>query len=448
MLKRALTLAAASAMAALFLPGGVAAAEVPAVNCVTSAPLPSTSTGVTCFPTFSQAISFATLGAVSLPISLQGRDAANEVGAGAGFAGALAAASASGQSVLAIHFDDLGFGGGTFTVTGPAGGCAAGASFLMPDLTGYGWSDRISATKNYGCAVSRHVQDVNFAGGDFYCQYDCIYVGDDMNDQTTSVHYYTELPTVPSNEELDVVGDAPAPSPDAPTSPLYVPPAADVTAKLTDYANAVTAMQAGPGIGFCWNAVDLGGCGGGSVPNAREVGQLGYLHKQETSYSCATASVRSILHYMIGVDYAESGLRTEMGTRPKDTRPGHEYAGGTVWTEVGKALNHHQSRDGFIGEPEWGNLTEDEIMSRVVYDVAINHRAQHAAVLNVDQSKLAYWNRRTAGTHYLTAYGYNQKGRIIRVGDVYYGSGVFGKHDVDLSQVHRAELANKGLVIW
>lgn len=42
----------------------------------------------------------------------------------------------------------------------------------------------------------------------------------------------------------------------------------------------------------------------------------------------------------------------------------------------------------------------------------------HAAILNVDQARLVYWNRTKSGRHYLLGMGYNNSGRTIMTGDV------------------------------
>lgn len=174
------------------------------------------------------------------------------------------------------------------------------------------------------------------------------------------------------------------------------------------------------------------------IPDAKKIENgLATLHVQETDHTCGPASARSILHSMTGTNLSEASLKSEMKTTKED---------GTYWPNLKKALNAHQDYEDFVGEPEKSKLTDDEIMSRVVYAVAISRNKFHGVVLNVDQSKLAYWNRNKSGRHYLTSYGYNRPEKKLLLGDV--ARSVYGQHTVPLAETGRAVRANKGLVIW
>ena len=162
------------------------------------------------------------------------------------------------------------------------------------------------------------------------------------------------------------------------------------------------------------------------------------LHMQETGYTCAPASVRSIIHAMTGTDLSESSLAGEMKTSSSN---------GTYWPEVKKALNNHQDYDNFIGKPENGDLTQEVLMRRVVLDVSWGGGYKpHAAVLNVNQKHLKYWGRTKNGKHYLISHGYNQDAKKLLLGDV--ARSKFGQWTVPLSEAHDAVVGNKGLVIW
>jgi hypothetical protein len=177
-------------------------------------------------------------------------------------------------------------------------------------------------------------------------------------------------------------------------------------------------------------------CGDRVPPNSASVpGNV--LYAQTTSYTCAPTSARSILRSMTGVDRGESNLAHEMKTNSSR---------GTTWSNISPVMNRYQSNDYFVGEPEYGGLTPDEVMNRVVFDVSQGGSKQHSAILNVDQSQLKYWNRSKSGRHYLTASAYNISGKSITLGDV--AGSHYGYHTVSLTEATTAIVANKGLVIY
>lgn len=68
-------------------------------------------------------------------------------------------------------------------------GCDPGHWWVMPNIGGQ-WNDRISSAKGYsGCVQFRHFEDENYAGALRNCTPNCYYIGDAMNDRTTSLQW-------------------------------------------------------------------------------------------------------------------------------------------------------------------------------------------------------------------------------------------------------------------
>lgn len=177
-------------------------------------------------------------------------------------------------------------------------------------------------------------------------------------------------------------------------------------------------------------------CGQRVPPTSKSV--PGYvLYKQNTSYTCAPTAARSVLRSLNGSDPGEMTLASEMKT---------SSARGTTWTNISPVLNRRQSYDYFAGEPEYGKLTFDEFTTRVVYDIWVGGNKSHGAILNVDQSRLSYWNRTSPGRHYLSAYAYNNPAKSVTLADT--AGSHYGSHTVAYTEAYSAVLANKGLVIW
>ena len=76
--------------------------------------------------------------------------------------------------------------GGSKTWTA-SNGCDFSHWWVVSDV-GSVWNDRISSAKAYsGCIHFRHFEDINYGGAVVTCT--CYYVGDAMNDRTSSLQF-------------------------------------------------------------------------------------------------------------------------------------------------------------------------------------------------------------------------------------------------------------------
>lgn len=135
-----------------------------------------------CFDTFSEAISFATKGAVRLPATAKPADLEEED------LKVASAASGSSDYVIGIEYTDAGFSGNgyIFTAPGPCGTLFVGS---LP----YGVNDTISSAQAFsGCNNSWHYENFNGplgGGAQVNCGPACSYIGDAMNDRTSSIFW-------------------------------------------------------------------------------------------------------------------------------------------------------------------------------------------------------------------------------------------------------------------
>ena len=130
-----------------------------------------------CFSTFSQAINFATAGRVALP-----NDATPE----ALDESALADASAT-QYVLSIEFEHRNHGGSSHTFYGSKT-CkdATYWEYSVPSS----WNDRISSSRAYSdCNHTYHYEHPGYVGAMVDCGRGCSYIGDAMDDRTSSINW-------------------------------------------------------------------------------------------------------------------------------------------------------------------------------------------------------------------------------------------------------------------
>jgi hypothetical protein len=141
----------------------------------------SAETQETCFPTFSEAISFATRGAVQLPATAKPADLKEEhLKAGA-------ASSMSGVTwyLIGLEYEHAAYGGSSFAfyATEPCGSILYGT---MPA----GWDNIISSSRSFSqCNHSWHFENPNFSGAVVDCGSQCDWLGDAMNDRTSSIFW-------------------------------------------------------------------------------------------------------------------------------------------------------------------------------------------------------------------------------------------------------------------
>jgi len=128
-----------------------------------------------CFRTFSEALSFATGGAVRLPASMEPSQVTEEM-----------LTSTQSTTVISIDFSGPNFSGTTLTsVTSNPNGCFDGSIYLMPSLPS-GWRNVISSAKSYqGCARFYHYDYTDYGGAVINCGYSCATMGA-MDNQTES----------------------------------------------------------------------------------------------------------------------------------------------------------------------------------------------------------------------------------------------------------------------
>jgi hypothetical protein len=129
-----------------------------------------------CFSRFSQAIELATAGRVKLPedaIAVALDDAV------------LSTTSSAASYVIGIEYEHADYRGSTFIFTSSYS-CAEYSHYLsaMPS----GWNDRISSARAFsGCYHSYHYEHIHAGGAVRDCGAACPYIGDALNDRTSSI---------------------------------------------------------------------------------------------------------------------------------------------------------------------------------------------------------------------------------------------------------------------
>lgn len=136
--------------------------------------------GFKCYPSFADAISAATDGAVK--VSRQSDLRAQIESADQQIRSLPATASAF---VLAIDYEHANFVPSSLTWTGSAPYSSVLSFFKtrMPQ----GWDNRVSSTRGFAdCNLNILFEEENFGGASVTCTPTCSYVGDAMNDRTSS----------------------------------------------------------------------------------------------------------------------------------------------------------------------------------------------------------------------------------------------------------------------
>lgn len=134
-----------------------------------------------CFETFSDAIFAATDGRVRLPSSTTVAEVDDQTLNGN-------AINPQSTFLAAIEYINRDFGGATFTVFATAP-CDVG-QIAISSLSSAGWNDKISSSRSFSnCNNSFHFEDDNFGGASVNCGSECAYIGDALNDRTSSLIY-------------------------------------------------------------------------------------------------------------------------------------------------------------------------------------------------------------------------------------------------------------------
>ncbi|WNG20914.1 hypothetical protein [Cystobacter fuscus] len=132
-----------------------------------------------CFVSFAEAITFATNGVVQLPPDATPDEFTPEPPS--------APDVTPTQYVIAVEYQHRGYGGRSLTITSRTT-CAQG-NIVMPSMPS-GWNDIISSARAYAeCKNSYHYQHVNYGGAVVNCGTACSYIGDPMNDRTSSIRW-------------------------------------------------------------------------------------------------------------------------------------------------------------------------------------------------------------------------------------------------------------------
>lgn len=163
------------------------------------------------------------------------------------------------------------------------------------------------------------------------------------------------------------------------------------------------------------------------------------IYQQAKRWSCGPSAGRAVLHYMTGIDHTEDFLIDHMGS-------GAGY--GSHYERITDSLNDLQSQDVFY--PEFINGPE-ELMSRVALVVRGRSSWRHAAILNVNQTALYYWERppEASAKHYNFAFGYDFRDKgFLTLGDGGTSAVARQPWEVPLEQAYKAVKQNKSLVIW
>lgn len=131
---------------------------------------------MTCFGTFAEATSFATGGSVKLPADARPESLTDEQ---------LSPPSLTATYVLGVVYADSGFRGGSLSFTDTST-CASGSK-SRPHMPSE-WNDKVSSARAFaGCNHFYLYQHSSYDGARIDCGTECRYVGDAMNDRTSSV---------------------------------------------------------------------------------------------------------------------------------------------------------------------------------------------------------------------------------------------------------------------
>jgi hypothetical protein len=130
-----------------------------------------------CFASFAEAILFATKGAVQLPPNATPDQLTPELLA--------ATAVTPTQNLIAIEYEHVDYGGRSLTFSSET--TCAQSNIAAPSMPS-GWNDIISSAQAFsGCNNSYHYENVNYQGTVANCGSACNWIGDVLNDRTSSI---------------------------------------------------------------------------------------------------------------------------------------------------------------------------------------------------------------------------------------------------------------------
>lgn len=134
-----------------------------------------------CFDSFSEALNAATNGGVKASQDLLPENLTAEM---------LAKSNLQPQAtfVIGVEFVHAGFGGSSLTYSSSV---TCDGFVLSASYVGNDWNDHISSAKAYSnCNHSQHFEHANFVGASVDCFSECSYIGDALNDRTSSIKWF------------------------------------------------------------------------------------------------------------------------------------------------------------------------------------------------------------------------------------------------------------------
>ena len=157
----------------------------PAGNCVLRLDRTGTAGAPVCFDSFQAAIAFATGGVVTDAPASAGSAATDPA-----FAARLATAGPAASAVLGLEYADINFGGGSLTLSAPAG-CdnSSDVDWQFASLPA-SWNDRISSFRSFSNCIQRLYRDVNFGVALTPATTSMSWVGSAANDRASSIRFY------------------------------------------------------------------------------------------------------------------------------------------------------------------------------------------------------------------------------------------------------------------
>ncbi|MFY0577417.1 hypothetical protein ACN28S_26595 [Cystobacter fuscus] len=130
-----------------------------------------------CFASFAEAIAFATQGAIQLPPDATPGQLTPEL--------VSAPDATPTQNLIAVEYEDAYYGGRSLTFYSETS-CYQ-SNLGTPSLSS-DWNDIISSAQAFsGCNNSYHYEHVNYQGAVANCGSACTWIGDAMNDRTSSI---------------------------------------------------------------------------------------------------------------------------------------------------------------------------------------------------------------------------------------------------------------------
>jgi hypothetical protein len=135
-----------------------------------------------CYASFPAAIAAATEGHVQISATTRPQDLTDAL--------LNSKVSPNSLTVIAIEYKDINHGGAGLVVQADEG-CSYADEYSYSGMPS-GWNDVISSAQYFsGCEMGRHYENSNFGGALVACANPCNYVGNAMNDRTSSIKWGT-----------------------------------------------------------------------------------------------------------------------------------------------------------------------------------------------------------------------------------------------------------------